>query len=355
MRMRLWAAIAGIGVGAGLAACGGSDEVDFDEPAQDAGDAASNDGSGGASGAGGGAGQAGSAGTGGAPADAGIDATPDAAASCNLPTITSGKHEHQIQSSGQTRDFFVHVPPSYDPTQATMVVLVLHGYTETAAQIEQISQMSEVSDQHGFLAVYPQGISTAWNAGKCCGSASALNRPDVQFISDLLDELGKSYCVDPKRVYAAGFSNGGMLSQRLACELSHRIAAIGPVAGPIAIDGCMPTRAVPVIEFHGTGDLIVPYNGGGLGGADSIQDTIAFWAQHDGCTDAQPAQVYSNGDSSCVEYQSCAQGSAVRLCTVDGGGHQWPGGTSAGPAGKLTQDIEASEEMYQFFVAHPLP
>jgi polyhydroxybutyrate depolymerase len=146
-----------------------------------------------------------------------------------------------------------------------------------------------------------------------------------------------------------------MFSQRLACELSRRIAAIGPVAGPLAIDGCVPSRPVPLIEFHGTSDFVVPYNGGGLGGAESVPDTIAFWTQHDACTDAQPAKVYENGDSSCVEHRSCAGGSAVRLCTVDGGGHQWPGGTSAGPAGKLTEDIDASEEMAQFFAAHPMP
>jgi polyhydroxybutyrate depolymerase len=231
----------------------------------------------------------------------------------------------------------------------------LHGYTETAEQIEQISQMSVSSDAHGFLAVYPQGISTSWNAGDCCGTSASLDRPDVQFVSDLLDEVEKHYCIDQKRVYAAGFSNGAMLSQRLACELSNRIAAIGPVAGPLAIDPCTPARPVPVIEFHGTSDFVVPYNGGGLSGTKSVDDTIAFWTANNKCTDPQPQSVYSNGDSSCVEYQSCAANTAVRLCTVDGGGHQWPGGNSAGPAGKLTQDIDASEEMFTFFTAHPLP
>jgi polyhydroxybutyrate depolymerase len=174
-------------------------------------------------------------------------------------------------------------------------------------------------------------------------------------VIDMLDELEKLYCVDTKRVYAAGFSNGGMLSQRLGCELSNRIAAIGPVAGPLAFDSCTPSRPVPVIEFHGTSDFVVFYNGGSLSGAKSVDETIAFWVANNTCTDSQPQSVYSNGDSSCVEYQSCAASAAVRLCTVDGGGHQWPGGTSAGPAGKLTQDIEASEEMFTFFSAHPLP
>jgi polyhydroxybutyrate depolymerase len=342
------------------AACGGSDESDT-KPAPEAGDDGSGGGGGGASGAGGtsgvdGSGAAGSSGLDGSVEDAKSDvAAGDASSGCNAPAPLAGKYDHALQSSGEAREFFVRVPAGYGGGVPAMVVLVFHGYAETAAQIEQISEMSVTGAAHGFLAVYPQGISTSWNAGKCCGSSSYTQRPDVQFVSDMIDQLEKSYCIDKKRVYAAGFSNGGMLSQRLGCELSHRIAAIGPVAGPLAFEPCVPARPVPVIEFHGTSDLIVPYNGSGLGGGKSVHDTIAFWVANNGCTDPQPTSVYSNGDSSCVEYQACAVGAAVRLCSGNGGGHQWPGGTSSGSPGKLTQDIDASEMMYEFFTAHPLP
>ncbi len=108
-----------------------------------------------------------------------------------------------------------------------------------------------------------------------------------------------------------------------------------------------------MIEFHGTGDIVVPYGGFGLGGAESVDATTTYWRTNAGCTDAS-SKVYDNGDSTCVEWAACQAGSAVRLCTVDMGGHQWPGGQNVG-IGKLTQDISASEEMVKFFLAHPMP
>src|SRR6185436_10577421 len=101
-------------------------------------------------------------------------------------------------------------------------VFVFHGYTQTAtgaAGIEQISQMTPVSDKHGFIVVYPQGLGNSWNAGSCCGTAASSKVDDLKFVSDLIDKLKTEYCVDPKRVFASGLSNGGMLSHRLACEM----------------------------------------------------------------------------------------------------------------------------------------
>jgi polyhydroxybutyrate depolymerase len=269
--------------------------------------------------------------------------------------VAPGTSERTIKTSGTERSARVHVPASYDATKNVPLVMVFHGYTESAEQIENISQMTPVSDAQGFIVVYAQGISNSWNAGKCCGTASAQKVPDVQFVSDLMDALSSELCIDQKRIYAAGFSNGAMLSNRLACELSNRIAAFAPVSGPLAMDGCAPTRFMPMIEFHGTGDFVVPYNGNGLGGALSVQDNFTFWSKNAACTDSQPAEVYNKGDTTCVEASQCQGGAAVRLCTVQNGGHQWPGGKSAGPAGKLTQDISASEEMVKFFLAHPMP
>jgi len=336
-----------------LSGCGGNSES---EPSKSSTGGAA--GSGGAAGQSGAAGSAsgGSSGAAGSTATGGTAGTPSSggAPSCGLPAVAPGTTERTVSSSGMDRKVRVHVPPSYDASANVPLVMVFHGYTETAQQIENISQMTPVSDAHGFVVTYAQGISNGWNAGKCCGTAATTQVPDVQFVSDLMDALSTDLCIDEKRVYAAGFSNGGMLSNRLACELSNRIAAFAPVSGPLAMDGCKPTRFMPMIEFHGTGDFIVPYDGGGLSNAISAPDNFDFWRTNAACTDA-PAEVYKNGDTTCMESSQCQGGAAVRLCTVQNGGHQWPGGKSAGPAGKLTQDIDASEEMVKFFLAHPLP
>lgn len=273
---------------------------------------------------------------------------------CSGLTKGPGEYDETLADPSGTRKYRVRVPASYSASTPTSVVLVFHGLTQSASGIEDNSKMDPVADAHGFISVYPQGISNSWNAGTCCGTASSQQTPDVAFVSHLIDALKADYCVDEKRVFATGLSNGGMLSHRLACELSDRIAAIGAVAGTFAVSDCAPPRPVAVMHVHGTADFVVPYNGGNLGGAKSVPETISKWVAIDGCTDPAPVNVYKQGDASCDEYQMCKEGTRVRLCTIDQGGHQWPGGTN-NFLGHLSTDLAASEEVLKFFEAHPMP
>jgi polyhydroxybutyrate depolymerase len=284
--------------------------------------------------------------TGGAPMGCGTMATP-------------GLHDETIQSGGMARTFHVHVPPMYDPSKPTMLVFVFHGYTQHGVgsdvfAIEYLSQMDPVADAQGFLVVYPDGVQNSWNAGKCCGAAVSSNVDDVGFFDAMLAKIQSEYCVDPKRVYVGGLSNGGFFSNRLGCERASVIAAIGPVAGPLDIDVCNPSRPVPVFEVHGTADPVVTYTGGSASGADAVPTAIAKWEQFDMCTDPMPATVYTMGTATCTEDQMCAGGSAVELCVITGGGHQWPGGKSD-YLGTFSTDLDTSTQMITFFKAHPLP
>lgn len=311
---------------------------------------------GGASTAGGGAvgGAGGAASTGGAGGGVG-GSSGQGGGTCQGLAGMAGDTDFTLDWDGATRHFKVHAPPGYDPTAPTPVALVFHGYTEDGDQIETISEMSPAADAKGFLVVYADGLGTSWNAGACCGSSAMSGVDDVGFVGALIDHVASQYCVDDKRVFSAGFSNGGMLSQRLACELADRIAAIGPVAGPIAFSPCTPSRPVPVMEFHGTADPIVSYNGGGLSSADSVPDTIAAWVARNGCS-GTPVVSFQQGDATCEAYGSCEQGADVVLCTLSGDGHQWPGGQSAGAFfGSINMDIEASPALLDFFLAHPMP
>ncbi len=345
----------------GLVGCGGAESGSA--PATDAGagnagqtgsgGAAGSAGSGASAGVGGAAGGGAAAGAGGSGGGAGSGGT----AACTLSPVAPGTSTVKVTSSGQQRTARLVVPPGYDGSASLPLVLVFHGYLEDAARIEASTGMTPIAAQHDMFVVYPQGVANSFNAGpKCCGTGSSTQLPDVQFTKDLLDQLESTLCIDPKRIYAAGFSNGGMFASRLGCELSTRIAAIAPVSGPIAVTSCKPTREMPVMEFHGTSDIVVPYGGNGLGGAMSVKDAIALWTANSGCTDATPATIFQNGDTTCTQYQSCQAGANVALCTIAGGGHQWPGGTdpTAG-IGKQTQDINAGSAMLDFFLAHPLP
>lgn len=277
-----------------------------------------------------------------------------APATCSGKTLGAGDTDFTLAFDGSDREFRVHAPPGYDPTAATPIVLVLHGYTETNDAIETISQMTPEADDRGYIVVYPQGLSTSWNAGSCCGSSQQLGVDDVGFINAMLDQIEADYCVDTKRVFSSGFSNGAMLSHRLACESADRIAAIGPVSGPIGVPTCTPSRPVPVQHFHGTSDFVVPFNGGGLGGFISAADSTAGWVERNGC-DPTPTVTFDMGDATCETYSTCTAGADVVLCTLTGGGHQWPGGESAGPGGTINMDIFASEALLDFFDAHPMP
>ena len=245
----------------------------------------------------------------------------------------------------------VRVPASYDGGQATMLVLAFHGWLEKSTDLEHISKLSDASDAHGFIVAYPQGLSNSWNAGGCCGTPPGDGNDDVQFARDLAAHLQAEYCVDPRRIFATGFSNGAMMSHRLGCEAADLFAAIGPVSGQLAVETCDPSRPVPVWEVQGKSDLVLQFNGLG-----TLAQTVARWVELDGCTDSPPAQVFQNGAATCNLYSSCQASSEIEVCEIDGAGHQWPSGISTGAiGGALSNDLDASEQLYAFFAAHPMP
>jgi polyhydroxybutyrate depolymerase len=271
----------------------------------------------------------------------------------------------------------LHVPPGYSG-KPTPLVIDIHGFLSNASQQEGWSAMDTVADREGFLVAYPNGAGSpqSWNAGDCCEFTDT-GRDDVAFISALIDDVGKKSCVALDRVYATGMSNGGFMSHNLACNLSDRIAAIGPVAGVLGIPpaACTPGRAVPVMEFHGTADPLVPYDGGSPSASlwgylyptsapptfRSVGDTVTFWRTQNGCSDTS-MQTYASGDATCQTYSGCKDGAVVTLCTIMDGGHTWPGGsTTALPSiattivGKMSSSIDASSQLWDFFKKYRLP
>lgn len=294
------------------------------------------------------------------------DATTDAPSACGTSTYPAGDTAGMLVHDGVTRTFTVHVPPGYDGSAPTPVVLMFHGGGGSADQFQSASsEMDPVADREGFVTVYPDGtgVIQTWNAGGCCGGAVRDDVDDVGFVAALLDHLEAELCVDTRRVFASGMSNGGMMSHRLACELADRIAAIAPVASVNVAATCAPSRPVPVFQIHGSSDGHVPWEGGvGCGPAGvaypSVPSSIEGWRSRNGC-DATTLPGFAMGDGHCDVYDGCD--AETVLCTIDGGGHSWPGGApNAGvidcPAdGPQSTMFEASEAIWQFFAAHPLP
>ena len=277
---------------------------------------------------------------------------------------------YTLRVDGVERRYRVQVPAAAVGRTSVPVVIVLHGGGGSGRQVADQTGFSELADRAGFLAVYPDGsgrLGTAlltWNAGTCCGYARDHDVDDVGFIRALTDVLVSRFGADRRRIYVTGFSNGAMLAYRLGCELADRIAAIAPVSGALDVPSCQPTRPLPVYVVHGDADPIVPYRGGAssnpiasperAGTHPSVADTIRFWATHDGCPAAPTRTVKATVTSAL--YQPCSGGTEVRLDTVAGGGHAWPGGKAArAKADQPNADLDATNAIWTFFARYRAP
>jgi polyhydroxybutyrate depolymerase len=168
----------------------------------------------------------------------------------------------------------------------------------------------------------------------------------------LIVHLQGRFNIDPARIYATGISNGAQMSNRLGCDLAEVIAAIAPVSGgyPPAQE-CNPFRPVPVVAFHGTADRLIPYEGQGRLLLPARQ-WAADWAQRNGC-DSTPTVTFTHGEVKGETWGGCRENALVTLYTIEGRGHSWPG--SDMPAEITTQDIDATQTIWEFFQAHPMP
>jgi polyhydroxybutyrate depolymerase len=277
-------------------------------------------------------------------------------------TLKPGDTTRALVFAGIERTYVLHIPAGYDAARPTPLVLAFHGIGLNAEEMIRISGLSKQADTAGFIVVYPNGTgeSKSWNGGHCCGEAAKNNVDDVGFVRALIEQLAGSVKLDAGRIYATGFSNGAIMVYRLGCELSDRIAAIGPVAATQIFDdenACRPARNVPVIHFHGTADRLNPYDGGTTAAGFkyvSVKDAIGFWVERNACR--APLQRKESGTIQHDVYTPCAGKSVIELYSIIGGEHAWPGGEAVDPRiGKPTMEISATPLMWEFFAAHPMP
>jgi polyhydroxybutyrate depolymerase len=295
---------------------------------------------------------------------------PAAPASKPVP-LTPGDHRRDLVTGGRPRSYLVHVPPGYDATKPAPVVLAFHGASMNAKMMVPFCGLNKKADEAGFVAVYPNGTGigeavlffNAWSKPAAVGEEGPPD--DVAFTAALLDDLATIVTVDPKRVFATGMSNGGMMCHRLAAELPNRIAAVAAVGGTIAAPDFAPKRPVSVMHFHGTADTIVRY-----GGPDprkpmflrfmSVDDTIRAWVEVDKCPAEPKVTTYPDvaKDGTTVTrkaYGPGKDGTEVVLVEVAGGGHTWPGRQpTVAFLGKSTTNVSANDLLWEFFLRHTM-
>lgn len=261
------------------------------------------------------------------------------------------------------RTYQLYVPPSYNPANPTPLVIAMHGGFGSGPQLQTQSKLSIKAFTAGFIVVYPEGVNSplnirTWNAGGCCGYAVSSAAHDVEFIDRLIDSLDAQYNIDTTRIYATGMSNGAFMSYRLACELSHRIAAIAPVAGSMNVSSCVPSRPVPIIHFHSYQDMNVPYQGGVGSGASShwnppTDSVLTVWSGFNSCSTTHDT-IHDSTDYLHVKWDNCSCGTEMEWYMTHDGGHSWPGGNTTGLGDPASTTINANNLMWSFFQQHSL-
>lgn len=273
------------------------------------------------------------------------------------PNIPVGQTVTQsVESGGVQRTYRIHLPAHYHSFIPTPVIMTFGGRNESSTTIESYTGIDDLN----AIAVYPDAQIDSKGETSFQGAPySPVGVNDVLFVSDLLNQLQSTLCVDPLRIYADGKSNGGGFAALLACQLQHRIAAFGMVSGafyPQSTVGCGAGTPVSLVEFHGTADTVINYEGDdSRQGSEvpAIMDWLAGWATHDHCA-ATPSSTGIGADVVKFSYPGCAWFSSVQHYRVVGGGHTWPGATIHNGPGNDTQTISATTLMWQFFLAHPL-
>jgi|SRR5215472_9494493 len=258
----------------------------------------------------------------------------------------------------RARPYAVHVPARHD-ARAPLVV-ALHGLGQSGGEISDALHLTELSDAHGFVVAMPDGTKNKagarfWNASDACCDFFDQGVDDVAYLSAVIDDAVLRHPVDPERVYLIGFSNGGFLAHRYACDHPDRVAAVVSLAGAGYKDPakCTPKAPVTVLEVHGDADNVVRYAGGRLFDYPTFKrpevehmapfpgarETVEAWAKRDGCTGAPTKK----GDPYQEEtrFGTCTGGAEVDLWTIHGAGHA------------LTLDMAQMEHVWSFLKRFP--
>ncbi len=279
------------------------------------------------------------------------------AGTCDRPHA-AGQSAESFTFQGQTRTYQLYVPAAYKGTRDVPVVFNFHGFGSNAVQQMAYGNFKPEADRDDFLIVAPDGQGPPgaqhFNLTGAPGSQN-----DILMVPALLDHIESMLCVDAKRVYSTGMSDGGAMTSVLACVLSNRFAAFGAVAVVIYANRCGTGRPIPIMAFSGTADPIVPFNGGKVnccGGTTvgAAPTAMANWAKADGC-DPKYTDATLSSDVVQRTWHGCRPGGDVVFYMIQGGGHTWPGAIPIAHLGKTTNQIDASATIWQFFQSHPLP
>jgi polyhydroxybutyrate depolymerase len=252
--------------------------------------------------------------------------------------------KREIKIGDFNRSYYIRYPLNHDSQSSFPLVIVLHGGDrKNGDETAERTGFAELADKGNYIAVFPNGFKGKWHDGRLPkrGKAKYIEKQenDILFISELIDYLIKFEQVDSERVYMTGTSNGGMMTMRMACEASEKIAAVAPIIAnmPIEIvDQCKPKSKLSFLLMNGTEDPLIPWEGGEIkavfksrGKVLSTKKSFDFWLKHNACGPKNENITLANkntNDRSVIGKTSydCENSTQAVLYTVRGGGHTLP-------------------------------
>lgn len=248
------------------------------------------------------------------------------------------------------------------------LILALHGGGGDPDQFAKASGLARAATRAGFAVAFPAGSGRrgerllTWNGGYCCGYAARMGVDDIGFLKAVISDAAERFGVDGTGVYLTGMSNGSIMSETFAAQNPDLVRAVAGVSGTMDTRHTRVRGRVPALIIHGTADSNVPYDGGK--GSSSLTRTDfasvasvvqAFLAPWGGIMAETSRTIDRKDDGTSVVVTDYQKGGRVvlRLMTVEGGGHHWPGGRKARMAEGKTQEIDANTEILRFFAANP--
>jgi polyhydroxybutyrate depolymerase len=248
-----------------------------------------------------------------------------------------------IASGGSNRSYLLHVPANYDAGKPWPVVLNFHGFGGNPEQQNAVSAFVPMSDQEGFILVTPDG-GIGWRFIQSARDAN------TAFVRDVVANVSAELCVDTKRIFATGKSQGGFMSSWLGCAAPEVFAAIAPVSGMYEpTESCGP---IPIMQFHGRADSLIPFGGGKvlvLGNYPGAVAVMEKWAHTNQCS-GTPETAKITPHVQRVTYGNCK---AATIQFITDAGHTWPGTSVREGDNSKPADLPASELIWAFFKAHP--
>lgn len=272
-----------------------------------------------------------------------------------------GDYYESVTVDGLKRTYLIHVPSGYNKSKSYPLVFNLHGSAGNAKTQSERTKFSQLADKEGFFVAYPEAEKKArqWNAGFELGNKV----DDVNFIRTLIGEFSKRYSIDQESIYCCGLSSGAMMTYRLGVELSDKISAIASVAGtlPKVVGSLPPVNLVPLLIIHGASDPRVPWETKTNDSKSlilTVQESLRRWQIYCNTSSVPQTEKVDDKDKkdNCtvekLTYISNTNSSEIVVFKVTGGGHGWPGAKPEGESGNISNDIDSTQEIWNFFKAH---